>query len=517
MNLFSNQPIKIKLMLLFATTSLAALSTACFGFMIFETISWKMAMRKESLAIAETLAQNSTAAISFGDRATAHELLEGLFAEPRIVHACIYAKSGVEFAQYSTEASGALCPPAKSTSNTSFSWRYLDIFVPIVLDGERIGELYFKVSLNDLYAQLMRFAAIALGLLCVSLCVSFLLSARLHRVVSAPLLHLTEVAGKVSAAGDYSIRAVKYSNDELGVLIDQFNRMMAEINQRDTELQGHRGQLEIHVAERTRALEAEIVERKAIETHLIEARIVADASNKAKSEFLANMSHELRTPLTAIIGYSEMLEEDALAESRSNVAVDLNRIQTAGRHLLLLVNDVLDLAKIEAGRAELHMESIPILDFVKRVQEMGNSLARKNNNRFALHCDASIRQVYADSVKLFQIMVNLLGNACKFTENGSISVTVVPETVDDKDWILWRIQDTGIGMKETDMAKLFQPFSQIDTSATRKYGGTGLGLSICDRLTSMMGGSISVQSVFGQGTIFTVNLPAGEDWVKTSQ
>ncbi len=513
MNLFTNRPIKIKLMLIFTLTSLAALATAFFGFMIFETISWKAAIRKESLAIAETLALNSTAAISFDDRATARELLGGLFAEPRIVHACIYTKNGAEFAQYSTQATGALCPPAQPTPNTSFSWRYLDVFVPVVLEGERIGALYLKVSLNDLYAQLMRFAAIALGLLTASLGVSVLLSARLHKVVSGPLLHLTQVAGKVSAAGDYSIRAVKHSNDEVGVLIDQFNQMMAEISQRDAELQEHRGRLEMRVAERTGALEAEIIERKAIEKHLIQARIAAEASNRAKSEFLANMSHELRTPLTAIIGYSEMLEEDALVASRSNDAADLHRIQTAGHHLLSLVNDILDLAKIEAGRTELTMEWIPFPDFVKRVQEMGNSLARKRNNHFVLHCDGAIRQIYADPVKLFQILINLLGNACKFTENGSISLTVVRETMDGKDWILWKIQDTGIGMNESDISKLFRPFSQVDASATRKYGGTGLGLNISDRLISMMGGSISVQSVFGQGSTFTVSIPAGKDWM----
>jgi signal transduction histidine kinase len=509
MKRFSDQPIKNKLLMLFAATSLSALTVACGGFWVHEIIAYKETLLRESHSIAAMLGQNSTAAITFGDRSTASEMLSGLRAEPRIARACIYDKQDAILAQYSTGQWSFDCPLPAHRAQSAFSLRFLTIHSPILLDGENIGELVMCVSLDDMYVQMARFAGAVLILLAAAALVSFLLSTRWQKMISGPILHLTEVADKVSSRRDYSIRAVAKTRDELGVLIAQFNHMLEEIHKRDGELQEHRDRLELRVVERTHELEAEIAERKAIEKDLIKARIAAEASNKAKSEFLANMSHELRTPLTAIIGYSEMLEEDVVAQNNQEAASDLQRIQSAGRHLLSLVNDILDLAKIEAGKADLHMDWVPISAIVHKVEETVTPLSQKRDNIFSVDCDPRCERIYTDSTKLFQVLINLLSNACKFTENGKISLTIEPEGEGTAARILWKIQDTGIGIAEADLAKLFKPFSQVDTTAARKFGGTGLGLDISQRLSHMLGGTIEVKSKLGEGTLFIVSLPAG--------
>ncbi len=237
-------------------------------------------------------------------------------------------------------------------------------------------------------------------------------------------------------------------------------------------------------------------------------KLQAEARNRSKSQFLANMSHELRTPLNAIIGYSEMLEEDAQAAGQQAAAEDLKKIQGAGRHLLSLINEILDLSKIEAGRMDLHIETFGIPALVEDVMATIQSLAAKNRNQFIVECDDSIGEMQADVTKLRQALFNLIGNACKFTEDGRITLHVERARRDGQDGVTFRVSDTGIGMTPEQMEKVFEPFVQADASTTRKYGGTGLGLAISRRFCQMMGGDIGVESESGQGSHFTVWLPA---------
>ena len=243
-----------------------------------------------------------------------------------------------------------------------------------------------------------------------------------------------------------------------------------------------------------------------------EARVKAEDANRSKSEFLANMSHELRTPLNAIIGYSEMLEEEAADIGEDDFVPDLQKIQGAGKHLLGLINSVLDLSKIEAGRMELFLEDFSIKEMVEDISGTIMPVAHKNNNHLSIFCPNDIGELHADQTKLRQSLFNLLSNACKFTEDGDITLTVeqisaVDSSVCDGPWFRFIVNDTGIGMKDDQIEKIFDAFTQADASTTRKYGGTGLGLAITKQFINMMGGDISVESTQGQGTTFSLVIP----------
>jgi PAS domain S-box-containing protein len=255
------------------------------------------------------------------------------------------------------------------------------------------------------------------------------------------------------------------------------------------------------ITERLQRAEALIQTNRALE----QARDAAVAASRAKSEFLANMSHELRTPLNAIIGYSEILMDESVEEG-SQAWQDLKRIRSAGAHLLALIDDVLDISKIEADRIELTPEVFSVSDLVEGVSATIHPLAEKNKNTYeAVYGDCT---VHADRTRLRQILFNLLSNACKFTKQGKVTLHVAPVEREGRKWVEFRVTDTGIGISKENQAKLFQPFVQADSSTTREYGGTGLGLAICKRLTEMMGGQIQLESELGKGTTVTVLLPS---------
>ena len=233
-----------------------------------------------------------------------------------------------------------------------------------------------------------------------------------------------------------------------------------------------------------------------------------EVASRHKSEFLANMSHELRTPLNAIIGYSEMLQEEARDQNAEGFVPDLQRINAAGKHLLELINGVLDLSKIEAGKMELYLEAFEVGPLVRDVAAVLEPLAQKNANRLEVQCVPDVGAMRADLTKLRQALFNLLSNACKFTERGVVSVAVTREAAADGDSIVFAVSDTGIGMTPEQMARLFEEFGQVDASTTRRYGGTGLGLALSRRLCRMMGGDITVASEPGRGSTFTIRLPA---------
>lgn len=253
------------------------------------------------------------------------------------------------------------------------------------------------------------------------------------------------------------------------------------------------------------------VAREQLEERQEELSVLKDAAesaNRAKSQFLANMSHELRTPMNAIIGYSEILAEEAEDAGQATFVPDLQKIQAAGRHLLSLINDILDLSKIEAGKADLYLEAFDIESMMRDVAATMQSLIEKNSNRLGMDIPAGIGSLRADLTKVRQSLFNLLSNASKFTTNGSIEVRVRRLTLTGREWIQFRVTDSGIGMTPQQLARVFDAFAQADASTTRKYGGTGLGLTITRKFCEMMDGTISVESESGRGTTFTILLPA---------
>jgi signal transduction histidine kinase len=335
------------------------------------------------------------------------------------------------------------------------------------------------------------------SILILSLVVSITLAAFLisytSRAIASPLETTTRVAQQVTSQSNFDLQAPVTTADEVGQLTTSLNHLIQR------------------VAEYTKELQAAVYK--------------SEAANRAKSAFLANMSHELRTPLNAIIGYSEMLQEEAIELGSDDLIPDLENIQTAGKHLLGMISDILDISKIEAGQVTIYMERIDIPDLVQDIMATTQPLIEKNHNQLKVDYEENIGVMYSDLTKVRQILLNLLSNAAKFTEKGQITLSVkkeiIPisnsETLDINEdsplnlypssFFLFEVSDTGIGMSPEQMALIFQAFTQADISTTRKYGGTGLGLAICERLCEMLGGTISVESTVGQGSTFQVRLP----------
>lgn len=502
----ARQRIRTKLILMTTVVAAAALLLSSVVFWVYESVVYLETLRQESQTIARMLADSSAAAATFHDKTAARDTATTLRAEPRAVKACFYDMDGSILASYSRSGIQEACPEASRVRTSRFTMHELLVTQPIEFNGDTVGSLYLEVDLAEMYKMWLRYGIISVIVLCLATVFAMVLSSRLQRTISEPILHLAKVASEVSGGGNYSLRAIKVWEDETGQLIDQFNGMMETVNERDQQLKCAQDELELRVEERTQSLLKEIAERKAVEQSLVNAKLAAEAANTAKSSFLANMSHELRTPLNAILGYGEMLEEDAKIAGNDSAVKDLDRILFAGRHLLELINDVLDISKIEAGSLQLNLESMHSDEITQEVSATIEPLARRNNNRFEVKMSAS-GFIRVDVIKFRQSLLNLLSNACKFTENGTVTLMVERVAKDSRKFICWHVQDTGIGIAPEDTKLLFQPFTQVDDSATRRHGGTGLGLAISQRLCKLMGGNITVDSALGKGSTFTVWLP----------
>ncbi|MDZ8235767.1 MAG: ATP-binding protein [Nostoc sp. ChiQUE01a] len=324
-----------------------------------------------------------------------------------------------------------------------------------------------------------RFIVIASML--VSVAIAAIVAWRTSRAIAEPVIVVTQVAEQVARKSNFDLRAPITTEDEIGLLAKSLNRLIEGVSERTKELQ--------------------------------QAKELAEAASKAKSIFLANVSHELRTPLNAVIGLSQLLEDDATDLGLSpDFITDLETINSAGKHLLHLINEILDLSKIEAGKMTLYPETFEIATLIHNVVLTVKPAIEKNANVLEVDLDEQLGTMYADQTRMRQVLLNLLSNAGKFTTNGKVTLTVRREKDDFRleaplGSITFTVRDTGIGMSHRQQQQLFQPFTQGDTSTTKRYGGTGLGLAISRHFCQMMGGEIIVNSQSGVGSTFTIRLP----------
>jgi len=466
-----------KLTAIVMITSLFALAMAATGFVLYDRVSFRDGLVNQRSLLADMVGATSMAALAFKDQVEGRELLKALRVEPHVIGAAIYDAQGEPFAIYRRDGEPPFAAPPVASDRAVFQNGHLLVFRRIVLDGKTIGTVHIESDLDELQSRLRRYIAIVMGVTAVSSLLALLLLSPLQGIVSRPILDMGATARRISDQKDFSVRASKYGDDEIGALVDAFNAMLDRVQQRDDEAR--------------------------------EARTHAETANRAKSAFLANMSHELRTPLNGIIGYSEMLTEEAHDRGLDDLVPDLERIQTAGKHLLNLINDILDLSKIEAGKMRLHIERFDVLPLIRDVVSTVQPMAAKNGNTLTLDLpnDADRLAIVSDLMKIRQSLWNLLSNASKFTHGGRVSLSVRQQMVAGAPWITFAVGDTGIGLTPEQIGRLFEEFVQADSSTTRRYGGTGLGLAISRRFCRQLGGEITVESAPGGGSTFVIHLP----------
>lgn len=515
--------IRTKLMLIVGVATGAALLLVTMAVVINERISSKNETLHELRFLADMVAWNATAALTLNDSGAADQALAALGIRPAIRTVLLCDAMGNNFADYvapgedrtqilhELERRGIGCKSIMSRLAVtgefidSGTGSHINMVRRIALHGKSIGAIHLVYALQTLNERLKNFYLLMAGIAGASLLAVLFLYSGLQRMLSTPLLQLMQAMKSVSAAKDYSTRVEKDGSDEFGELVDVFNAMLGEIQQRDAQLANYNRKLEHLVTGRTAELSEKNLQLEATMTSALEAQYAAEAASQAKSEFLATMSHEIRTPMNGVLGMTELLLNTKLSPNQKRFA---QTIQRSGDSLLGIINDVLDFSKIEAGRLELEDHPFNLRDLLEETAELLAERAQSKGLELIPKLPPDLPEaVQGDANRLRQVLVNLLGNAIKFTENGEIvlGLRVLAQDSETVDMEI-EVKDTGIGIPPQIQDQIFDAFSQGDGSTTRRYGGTGLGLTISYRLIQMMGGQMGVNSAADQGTRFWLKL-----------
>ena len=525
-NPLRNLAIRTRLILLATGSSCVAIAIASAGFSYFDTQTLKEALVEQTTSDAELLAFSGSAALISGDDASAQELLRSLSRQSDIRVGLLIDPQGEVLASYppipdrnrasiSQAASQRLSLLHEFSRFHTARFQFaadgsLELIQPVVVSGEVVGNVYLQASRDGLHRKLANYRWIVAAVVLMSLFSAVLFAVLVERRVSGPLLLLAETARRISEEDNYTLRMRGRVGGEIGILFEAFNRMLDQIQHSKVELARANDELEARVHQRTEQL-----------AHACDS---AEAANRAKSEFLANMSHEIRTPLNAVLGFTELLRHDTNDVTVTEREEYLDIIHNSGQHLLQLINDILDLSRIEAGHLEVEQRECSPQVIIEEVVTLLSVRAKSTGLELNTHwVGPQPESIQTDEYRLRQLLMNLVGNAIKFTSKGRVDVLaeieVVPgsspelsdATVTSVPGFLLRVDvvDTGIGINPDSLDHIFEPFSQADTSITRRYGGTGLGLAISRRVAVALGGTLEARSRENEGSTFTARVSAG--------
>ncbi len=511
--------IRRKLMSVVLLTTLVALVISLGTIVVYDLRAYHRNLVADISTQAELLGHMSSAALAFDDDRLALENLNLMRIRPRVTAGALYKADGSLFASYRASAQAAPPPAHVGKEGESIAGKSVELFKPIVDNGELLGTVYLRAD-YELAGRTVDYLAIALGVTVLALLVALLLLRRLDHVITQPILDIADVAREVIETGDYSRRARKLSADEVAQLVDSFNKMLAEIELRTQALERSNGELAREAEQRAQAqqevmrlnqeLEVRVHERtvqlEMTNGELAMAMEEARSANYAKSAFLSSMSHELRTPLNAILGFAQILSSDRLPSTLAQKKEFAGHILKSGRHLLTLINEILDLAKVESGTVNLSLEPVALDAILQECRDMIAPLASQRGIGMAFP-DACPLNVLADRTRLKQILLNLLSNALKYNrEHGTVSVAC---GVQPGGRVRISVRDTGIGLDSDQVALLFQPFNRLGQEGGTEEG-SGIGLVVTKRLVELMDGHIGVTSEAGVGSTFWIELRVAE-------